>query len=139
MVLDFANEPDEIQKAFELYYETTLLSEETDPNLLYEVQGRLLDFGVFAAADIDTFARAYFAPKATQDRIYAALETARQRFAELVDEEGRDFLGQLTDYTRLYRLPLPSADLRRPRPREALPVREAPPPPAIHGPRGAAA
>ncbi len=102
MVLDFANEPDEIQKAFELYYETTLLSEETDPNLLYEVQGRLLDFGVFAAADIDTFARAYFAPKATQDRLYAALETARQRFAELVDEEGRDFLGQLTDYTRLY-------------------------------------
>ena len=46
MVLDFANEPDEIRKAFEPYYETTLLSEETDPNLLYEVQGRLLDFGV---------------------------------------------------------------------------------------------
>ena len=34
MVLDFANEADEIKKAFEPYYETTLLSEETDPNLL---------------------------------------------------------------------------------------------------------
>ena len=103
MVLDFANEPDEIQKAFEPYYETTLLAEETDPNLLYEVQGRLLDFGVFAATDIETFARAYFfGAQATQDRIYAALEPARQRFAELVDEEARDFLGQLTDYTRLY-------------------------------------
>ena len=102
MVLDFANEPDEIQKAFEPYYETTLLSEETDPNLLYELQGRLLDYGVFAAADIETFAPAYFGPKATQDRIYAALEPARQRFAELVDEEARDFLGQLTDYVRLY-------------------------------------
>ena len=102
MVLDFANDPDEIQKAFEPYYETTLLSEETDPNLLYEVQGRLLDFGVFATADIETFARAYFGPEATQDRIYAALEPARQRFAELVDEEARDFLSQLTDYVRLY-------------------------------------
>ena len=102
MVLDFANEPDEIQKAFEPYYETTLLSEETDPNLLYEVQGRLLEFGVFATDDIETFARVYFAPQATQDRIFAALEPARRRFAELVDEEGRDFLGQLTDYTRLY-------------------------------------
>src|SRR5437660_10553362 len=41
MVLDFANEADEIKAAFEDYYETTLLSETTDPNLLYEVQTRL--------------------------------------------------------------------------------------------------
>jgi type I restriction enzyme, R subunit len=34
MVLDFANESDEIKAAFEPYYETTLLSEATDPNLL---------------------------------------------------------------------------------------------------------
>ena len=38
MVLDFANEADEIKAAFEPYYETTLLSEATDPNLLYEIQ-----------------------------------------------------------------------------------------------------
>ena len=44
MVLDFANEADEIQGAFEPYYETTLLSEATDPNLLYEIQSRLPRF-----------------------------------------------------------------------------------------------
>ncbi len=102
MVLDFANEADEIKKAFEPYYETTLLSEETDPNLLYEVQGRLLDFGVFAAADVAAFARVYFDPKASQDRLYAALEPARQRFVDLDLDEGGDFRGQLTDYVRLY-------------------------------------
>ena len=102
MVLDFANEADEIKQAFEPYYETTLLSEETDPNLLYEVQGRLLDVGVFTADDVETFARVHFDPKATQDRLYAALEPARQRFAGLDPDEGRDFRGQLTDYVRLY-------------------------------------
>ncbi len=102
MVLDFANEADEIEKAFEPYYETTLLSEETDPNLLYEVQGRLLDFGVFAAADVEAFARVHFDPRATQERLYGALEAARQRFAGLDPDEGRDFRGQLTDYVRLY-------------------------------------
>ncbi len=102
MVLDFANEADEIKKAFEPYYETTLLSEETDPNLLYEVQGRLLDFDVFTAADVGTVARLYFDPKATQDKLYAALEPARQRFVELDPDEGRDFRGQLGDYVRLY-------------------------------------
>ena len=102
MVLDFANESDEIRTAFEPYYETTLLSEETDPNLLYEVQGRLLDFGVFAAGDVAAFARAYYDPKATQDTLYAALEPARQRFGELPPDEGADFRAQLSDYVRLY-------------------------------------
>ncbi len=102
MVLDFANEAEEIKKAFEPYYETTLLSEETDPNLLYEVQGRLLDFGVFVQDDVEAFARAFFDPKAGQDKLYAALEPARRRCADLIPEEGRDFRGQLTDYARLY-------------------------------------
>ena len=101
MVLDFANEADEIRKAFDPYYETTLLSEETDPNLLYEVRSRLLDYGVFADDDVESFAQAYFA-KAAQDRLYAALEPPRERFAELIPEEGRDFRGQLIDYVRLY-------------------------------------
>ena len=102
MVLDFANEAEEIRKAFEPYYETTLLSEETDPNLLYEVQGRLLDFGVFLAGDVEAFARLYFDPKTTQDSLYAALEPARRRFVELDPDEGQDFRGQLVDYIRLY-------------------------------------
>src|SRR5438132_4318584 len=34
LVLDFANDGDEIKASFEPYYETTLLSEATDPNLL---------------------------------------------------------------------------------------------------------
>ncbi|MYK88953.1 MAG: DEAD/DEAH box helicase, partial [Acidobacteria bacterium] len=102
MVLDFANEADEIKKAFEPYYETTLLSEETDPNLLYEVQGRLLDCGVFATNDVESFARVYFDPRSNQDRLYAALEPARQRFVDLDPDEAGDFRGQLTDYVRLY-------------------------------------
>ena len=102
MVLDFANEAEEIRKAFEPYYETTLLSEETDPNLLYEIQGRLLNYGVFVADDVEAFGRVYFDPKGTQDRLYAALEPARQRFAELGPEEGGDFRGDLSDYARLY-------------------------------------
>jgi len=52
MVIDFANEADEIKAAFEPYYETTLLSEETDPNLLYEAQTRLSGFPVYTESDV---------------------------------------------------------------------------------------
>jgi type I restriction enzyme R subunit len=39
MVLDFANHADDIQRAFEPYFEATILSEGTDPNKLYDLQG----------------------------------------------------------------------------------------------------
>lgn len=102
MVLDFANEADEIKAAFEPYYETTLLSEATDPNLLYEIQTRLADFPVHTEADVEGFAKVYFDPKATQDRLYAVLAPVLDRFRDIAEEEQHDFRGQLTDYVRLY-------------------------------------
>jgi len=102
MVLDFANEADEIKDAFEPYYETTLLSESTDPNLLYEVQTRLAAFPVYTQADVDAFAKIYFDPKATQDQLYAVLAPVVERFQALCEQEQQDFRGQLTDYVRLY-------------------------------------
>jgi type I restriction enzyme R subunit len=102
MVLDFANEAEEIKAAFEPYYETTLLSEATDPNVLYEIQTRLAAFPVYTEEDVDGFSRVYFNRKATQDQLYAVLAPVVDRFRALPPEEQPDFRGQLTDYVRLY-------------------------------------
>ena len=102
MVLDFANEADEIRVAFEPYYEATLLSEATNPNLPYEIQSRLLAFPVYTGADVDRFAKVYFDRKASQDQLYAVLAPVVARFGELHEREQHDFRGQLTDYVRLY-------------------------------------
>ena len=37
-VLDFANDADAIERAFADYYRTTVLSEQTDPNRLHDLQ-----------------------------------------------------------------------------------------------------
>ena len=102
MVLDFANESDDIKAAFEPYYETTILSEATDPNLLYEKQGRLAEFPVFTEADVEGYSAIYFGAESTQDRLYAALVPLVQRFKDLHPDEQQDFRGELTDYVRLY-------------------------------------
>src|ERR1051326_1802367 len=102
LVLDFANEADEIKAAFEPYYETTLLSEATAPNLLYELQTRLAAFPVYTETDVSAFAKLYFDPKATQDRLYAVLGPLVERFRQIPEEERADFRSQLTDYVRLY-------------------------------------
>jgi type I restriction enzyme R subunit len=101
-VLDFENEAAEIKAAFEPYYEATLLSEGTDPNLLYEIQSRLQAIPVYTDADVSEFAKVYFDTKATQDKLYAILNPLVDRFRELSAREQREFRGELTDYVRLY-------------------------------------
>ena len=102
MVLDFANEADAVQTAFQPYYETTILSEATDPNLLYEVQTRLKTYPVFTDEDVDAFAGVFFGAGSTQAQLYAALAPSIQRFSELQGDERQDFRGHVTDYVRLY-------------------------------------
>jgi type I restriction enzyme R subunit len=101
MVLDFANDADEIIESFAPYYETTLLSEETDPHLLYDLQQALSGAGVFNQTDIDEFAKRYFGDQ-SQDLLYAVLKPLVSRFEELQEDEQNEFRGKLTDYVRLY-------------------------------------
>ncbi len=102
MVLDFENDAETIQDAFEGYTEVTLLSEGTDPDQLYDAQSRLLDFHVYTEAEVEAFATLYFDPKTTQDQIYSALDPIKERFEELVEDEQEGFRKQLTGYVRLY-------------------------------------
>ncbi|MDE7260511.1 MAG: DEAD/DEAH box helicase family protein, partial [Oscillospiraceae bacterium] len=46
-VLDFVNSADEIQKAFEPYYEETILEEETDPNVVYDIKNTLDEYRIY--------------------------------------------------------------------------------------------
>ena len=118
LVIDFANEADQIKEAFEPYFETTLLSEATDPNLLYEIETRLGAFPVYTPADVHNFAILYFNAATKQDRLYAALAPVVARFQALSQAEREEFRGQLTDYVRLYAflaqvLPFADSDLEK--------------------------
>jgi type I restriction enzyme R subunit len=102
LVLDFANEAEAIRQAFEPYYETTILSEATDPNLLYKLQRELLAFDVYTEPEVDGFMRICYAPGVTQSQLYSALAPVVERAGELADQERADFRSRLSDYVRLY-------------------------------------
>ena len=103
MVLDFANEADEIKAAFEPYYETTLLSEATDPNLLYEIQtpprraSRSTPRPTWTPSP-----RSTSTPRRRRTGSTPCSRPVVERFQALSEEEQHDFRGQLTDYVRLY-------------------------------------
>jgi len=114
VVLDFANAADDIQAAFAPYYDRTLLREATDPNLLYDLQTRLSDFHLYTEDDVASFARIYFNPKATQDRLHAALAPMVERFKALDKDDQAQFRGHVTEYAFLSQIiPFTDADLER--------------------------
>jgi type I restriction enzyme R subunit len=108
-ILDFANDAEAIQEAFEPYYETTLLTEATDPNLLYDLQQQLDDFHFYTEEEIDRLAKAWFSVRGTADepyhqhaQIHNALQPAVDRYREASEDEQEAFRGKLRDYVRLY-------------------------------------
>jgi len=103
MVLDFANDADDIRKAFEPYYEKTFLSEGTDPNVLYNLMEDLLDYRLYSELDVDQFAgHALLQKKVNQAKLYSILTPVRDRYRGLSEDERKDFYRKLRKYVRTY-------------------------------------
>ena len=122
-VLDFANEEDDIYKAFKPYYETTPVGENADPHRLSELQHRLLEWAIFTPADVTAFAEVWYRAKrhhsVSDHRVMnAVLDTVVQRFQDREGEVREEFRGQLKAYRNLYAflsqiIPYQDSDLER--------------------------
>ncbi|MEY8388665.1 type I restriction endonuclease subunit R [Oscillospiraceae bacterium 38-13] len=58
-VLDFANKPEVIEKAFSRYYRTTILSGETDPNKLHDLVAGMERCQVYSNEDVERLVNLY--------------------------------------------------------------------------------
>ena len=122
-VLDFANEEDDIHKAFKPYYETTPVGENADPHRLSQLQHRLLEWAIFTPADVTAFAEVWYRGKRDHSvgdhRVMnAVLDAVVQRFQDREEEERELFRGQLNAYRNLYAflsqiIPYQDSDLER--------------------------
>nr|WP_319947068.1 DEAD/DEAH box helicase family protein [uncultured Shimia sp.] len=58
-VLDFFNEPDDVLKAFQEYYQTAELIDVSNPDLIYDLSEKLRAFGIFRWSEVEQFCEAY--------------------------------------------------------------------------------
>ena len=102
-VLDFENDAEQVQRGFAPYYDVSV-AEPTDPNALYDAWRELDRFGVIRPEDVEAFARVYFdAPSvATQAKLYAALDAARDRFTDLDAIDQDEFRTSLKRFVSRY-------------------------------------
>jgi type I restriction enzyme R subunit len=104
-VLDFANEAEAIQKAFQPYYDRTILSDKTDPNLLYDLESRLNNHLFYTGEDIDRFATLYLTAEDSTvalPQLHVLVDPVVERFKAAAEADQADFRKALRDYVRLY-------------------------------------
>ncbi len=95
-ILDFVNEPDDIKKAFSMYYTSTELEDVTDPNLIDDCQAKLDDFSyhngekAYYQNEIDAVIEANYRQN-RPDIIMAAIQPCVRRFNNVRDRLKMDF------------------------------------------------
>ena len=101
-MLDFVNEAEDIQAAFQPYYQTTLLEEETDPNKLYDHQTELKGYEVFTDADVNEFAEVFFTPNIPLEKLQPVLDRVVIVWDYKPEQDREDFRSTLQKFIRLY-------------------------------------
>ena len=102
LVLDFVNEPDQVQEAFQGYYQTTALAEETDPNRLYDLQSQLDGFDLYDEDVIDQFCRIFYDSTRPDELLQGILDCVVEKWSDLEMNEREEFRSTTQSYIRLY-------------------------------------
>ena len=122
-ILDFVNEPEEILKAFQPYYEQTMIGERAEAQQLYEIQARIDGYQVYFKAELEEFCKIFYRPKRNQTiadhaRMNACLDPAVGRYNNLDEDVREEFRKTLVAYRNLYSfmsqvIPFQDSDLEK--------------------------
>lgn len=105
-ILDFQNSIEDIRNAFRPYYEQTALEAISDPNQVYDLEGRLMKFRYLDKNEIERFAATFYSGRldgADRAQLEGLVRQAVGRF-EVDEDEGRqeEFRQLLKSYMRFY-------------------------------------
>jgi len=122
-VLDFVNKPEDIQEAFQPYYEHTLVGERVEARQLYELQAKLDAYQVYYKNEVEEFARVYYSPRQNQTpadhaKMNACIDPAVGRYNALEQRVKEEFRIALVAYRNLYSflsqiIPFQDSDLEK--------------------------
>ncbi|MET9259104.1 DEAD/DEAH box helicase family protein [Amycolatopsis sp. NPDC004079] len=111
-VLDFVNDPNEIQKAFLPYYTEAHVETQTDPNQVHQLATKIAQARIYVIDDVERYAAAWWGSQSHQ-ALAAAIAPVRNEFAnrwaDATAQDDREALHKLREfrkdcssYVRLY-------------------------------------
>lgn len=101
-VMDFFNTTEDIKKAFEPFYTTTILSEETDANKLNDLQDALDKAQVYSQDDVVNFTELYF-KEAERQELDPIIDKCVAEYKNELNEDAQiDFYVKAKSFFRMY-------------------------------------
>ena len=107
-VLDFVNDPEEIQKAFQRYYDTApVITGKPDPRQLYTLRAELYASFIVQELEVEQFAAVWFKPRRKETPTDNALmnsiiDKAVGRFTDASEDGMEELRNRLEAFRRLY-------------------------------------
>ena len=94
-ILDFINTKEDIQEAFQPFYQETILESEVNTDLLYQVQQELRGYGIYSNDDITAFSDEYFSygkqDSKAMGRMTSILKPVADRYNKLTPDSRYQF------------------------------------------------
>ncbi|SDI14290.1 type I restriction endonuclease subunit R [Proteiniclasticum ruminis] len=105
-ILDFVNTTEEIQEAFEPFYEETSLKEEIDVNQIYVSQHKLRDYQLYNDDDVEKFVKINFKPgnqtAVDLGKMTSLLKPVVDRYNDLNANDKYMFRRTIRDFNKWY-------------------------------------
>ena len=106
MVLDFVNDPEQVQEDFQKYYGENYIEIEnlTDANELYYKLNEVENFDLIYDQEVEKFAEIFFTEEENFEKLQPILKEVSHRFEnQLSDDDKSQFKSIARSYVRLYR------------------------------------
>ena len=101
-VLDFVNKPEDIQAAFQPYYQGTVLTQGADPNMVYSIYKRVESFRLFNEEQVHEFAKTYYSSEENMEKLNFYLYPARTKYMDMEKSDQLEFKSTLQAFIRNY-------------------------------------
>lgn len=105
-ILDFVNTAEDIQEAFQPFYQETSLSQEVNVDLIYNLQKELHTYNIYSLNDIEAFCGIYYSGKKQDStmmgKMTSALKPVADRYNQMESDERYNFRRQVRSYIKWY-------------------------------------
>lgn len=79
-VLDFVNDPDEVLKAFQEYFQTAELLDVSDPDRVFDLEEKLKHAGIFLMSEVTQYSEVFYSKNKSQAALSSVMKPATSRW-----------------------------------------------------------
>jgi len=101
-VLDFVNDPDVVRESFQPYFKGSVLTEETDPNRLYQIEQEIIKFNLFHENTVNLYVDTFYKEEIPMEELQGILDSVVKDWSELEEEDRETFRSHIQSFIRLY-------------------------------------